>query len=406
MAVISNFKINLKLIGFFIVLYLYIYNPVFAIFGIGSIKIIIIFLLAYSLTNKKIVHYLTYFKVEFFFVLVLITYSTVTSVRSNDSIITLPYFFLIWFIESIYAPIALLIFFKNEFRKYNWKKLFVIIGTIASLISLFLILNNDINDFVNYTLIESSGSLYDNYHRLRGYGLADGLRGSYAMTQGIILGICMKETLKNWRYIIIILLLFISIAFNARTGIIAIPVSFLILLLSFSFNLRSIIFYAVFLLLIYSLNFSFLYSDYESFIIWFDKGYQIFIEILFGDNSSFVAQTLFVDETFLPSNTFEFFFGTGNHSDLFLRVDNGYYYLLWFGGWLMMSIVFCFIMYMFFRIYMITEDRYYTYLFFILLLLFSIKSNYLFNPSSISRIIGIYYVSIIVNHKIKSYPTN
>ena len=47
------------------------------------------------------------------------------------------------------------------------------------------------------------------------------------------------------------------------------------------------------------------------------------------------------------------------------------------------------------------KDHYYTFLFIILLLIYSVKSNYLFNPSAMSRLFGYYYVYNILNHKLK-----
>ena len=396
-------NVRIKLFYFIIILYLYVYNPVFSFIGIGSVKLLLVFFIIYSLFNKKTLHYLFYFKVEFLFTILLVTYSLVTSLRSNELTFKQGYLFFIWFVESIYIPIVLIIIFINEFKKYSWEKLILIIGVIASLLSLILILNPELNEYVKYTLIVSSGEENDSYHFIRGFGFAEGLRGSYGMVQGMILGICLKEVRENWRYVIIILLLIISIAFNARTGLIAFPVSILILLFSFKFNIRFIISFIIILLLIYNIDFSSIefISDYQETFDWLNRGFRDLNAILQGDNSSHLGRTLLVDENFSPSNTFEFIFGTGNFGAGIDRVDNGYYYLLWFGGWLIMMIVFFFLIYMFSRLYLLQKDHYYTFLFFILLLMFSVKSNYLFNPSAISRLLGIYYVYTILNHKFK-----
>jgi len=395
-------NIRIKLFYFIIILYLYVYNPVFSFIGIGSVKLLLVFFIIYSLFNKKTLHYLFYFKGEFFFTILLVTYSLLTSLRSNELTFKQGYLFFIWFVESIYIPILLIVIFINEFKKYSWEKLILIIGTIASLLSLILILNPELNEYVKYTLIAYSGEENDFYDLIRGFGLAEGLRGSYGMVQGMILGLCLNKVRENWYYLIIILLLIISIAFNARTGLIAFPVSILILLFSFKFNIRFIIYFIIILSMIYNIDFSSIdfITDYQETFDWLSKGFED-ITAIFQGGSSNVGDVLFVDEVFLPSNTFEFIFGTGNFSAGIGRVDNGYYYLLWFGGWMIMMIVFSFLIYMFSRLYLIQKDHYHTFLFFILLLIFSIKSNYLFNPSGISRLLCFYYVYTILNHKLK-----
>lgn len=406
MAAVPKIKVALKLIVFIAILYLFIYNPIFTFLGIGSAKLIIALLIIYSLLNKRIFKFLIYFKIELFFIMLLFCYSLVTSFRANDVLFTQAYLFLIWFIESIFAPIVLIILFRNEFKKYSWDNIALAIGTSASVFTLILISSPEINEYVKFSLIHSSTTVAINDQFVRGFGFAEGLHGSYAMTQGLIFGICLRLIKEKWWYCLLILPIFISIAFNARTGLIAIPISLLILFLTYNFSYRITIFFIVLFLLFYNLDFSSIYFDndiykYEVTFDWIYKGFYDFIDILNGESSSNFRQTLLIDEAFFPSNTFEFIFGTGNFSADFNRVDNGYYYLLWFGGWLIVLIVFFLFIYMFSRIHIIQQDNYYTYLFFILLLIYSVKSNYLFNPSGISRLIGIYYVYSILNHKIK-----
>ena len=395
-------NVRMKLAYFIIILYLYVYNPVFNLIGIGSVKVILLFFIFYSLFNKKILHHLSYFKIEFIFTILLVTYSFFTSLRSNDLTFYQSYLFFIWFLESIYIPIVLIAVFINELEKYNWDKLILIVGVIASLLTLILILNPELNSYVKYTLIASSGEEGDSYTFIRGFGFAEGLRGTYGMVQGMILGICVKKVRENWLYVIIGLLLLISIAFNARTGLIALPVSTLIILFSFNFNNRFIIYFIITLSLIYYIDFSTIsiFADNQETLSWLIKGFED-VNAIFQGRSSNVGDVLFVDEVFFPSNVYEFIFGTGNFGPGNYRVDNGYYYLLWFGGWLIMMVVFLFLIYMSFKIYVLEKDHYYTFLFIILLLIYSVKSNYLFNPSAMSRLFGYYYVYNILNHKLK-----
>jgi hypothetical protein len=132
---------------------------------------------------------------------------------------------------------------------------------------------------------------------------------------------------------------------------------------------------------------------------WLLMGYEEVISNLQGDRTGVASVTLLIDEKFKPSNTISLFFGTGNFGPSIGRVDNGYYYYLWFGGWIFMSIIILFLLYTFIRLIRIEKEKYYPYLFFSLLLIYTVKSNFLFNPSGMSRLIGFYYVYRILSYK-------
>jgi hypothetical protein len=389
-----------RLFIFLIVLYCYVYNPIFNIIGIGSVKIILFFAILYSLFNTIVFKDLVYFKVEAFLIILLIFYSIFSATRSEVGLLNLPYLLFIWFVESIYLPIVLVKFFENEFYRYKWDKLFITIGTTAAFITILLIFNPSINNYVRYTLIQTSGSEFDEYSLIRDFGIADGLRGSYSMIQGLILGLCFFELRRNSKYVLLIFPILISIAFNARTGLLALPVSILLLVFNLKLNFRLIIIFLILIVFVFnfeSLFSSFISNNQETFN-WLQSGYEEFVSSLLGEGSGVASETLFIDEKFKPANTFNFLFGTGNFGPTAGRVDNGYYYFLWFGGWIFMIIILVFVFYMFFRLLRIENEKYYVYLFFSLLLIFTIKSNYLFNPSGISRLIGLYYVYKILNH--------
>jgi hypothetical protein len=382
-------------------LYGFIYNPIFSIFGIGSTKILLIIAIIYSFFNNKIFKYLVHFKTELIFVFILVIYSFLSALRSEVGLFTQAYLYIVWFIESIYLPIVIFVVFKKLIDKYQWDKLLITVGVIAAGITIILIFNPSLNVFVRYRLIQTSAEELDGYALVRDFGLADGLRGAYPMTQGLILGLCLFALRRSVWYALLVLPLVISIAFNARTGLFAIPVSLILLLVHFKFNFRVILVFASLLLLI--LNFALIFDSFiannEETFYWLSKGYEEVIANLLGDRTGVAYETLLVDEKFMPYNTISLLIGTGNFGPSVGRVDNGYYYYLWFGGWIFISIIFLFLLYSFIRINRIEKEKYYPYLFFFLLLIYTVKSNFLFNPSGISRLIGFYYVYRILSYK-------
>lgn len=395
-------KSKFNLFFLVLLLYGYIYNPIFSIIGIGSVKILLIMAIIYSFFNNKIFKSLVHFKAELIFVFILVIYSFFSSLRSEVALFTQAYLYIVWFIESIYLPIVIFVVFKKVIDKYQWDKLLITVGVIAAGITIILIFNPSLNNFVRYTLIQTSGKELDEYALIRDFGFADGLRGVYPMTQGLILGLCLFAIRKSIWYALLILPLVVSIAFNARTGLLALPISLILLLVHFKFNIKVILVFASFFFLILNsaLIFDSFISNNQETFDWLSIGYEEVIANLKGDRTGVASETLLVNEKFISPNTISLLFGTGNFGPSLVRVDNGYYYYLWFGGWVFMSIIFLFLLYTFMRLNRIEKEKYYPYLFFSLLLIYTVKSNYLFNPSGMSRVIGLYYVYRILSFKI------
>lgn len=394
-------RATFSLIFFVLILYGYIYNPVFSVIGIGTVKILLFIAIFFSFLNTTIFKSLVHFKTELLFILILVIYSFLSSLRSEVGLFTQAYLYIVWFVESIYLPIVIYFVFKKDIDTYHWAKLVLTVGVLAAGITIILIFNPSLNAYVRYTLIQTSAEELDGYALVRDFGLAEGLRGTYPMTQGLILGMCLFALRRSVWYALMILPLVASIAFNARTGLLAIPISLILLLVHFKFNFRVILVFASLFLLI--LNFasifdSFVSNNQETFD-WLSIGYEELIANLQGDKTGVASETLLIDEKFMPSNTISLLIGTGNFGPSVGRVDNGYYYYLWFGGWIFMSIIFLFLLYTFIRINRIEKEKYYPYLFFFLLLIYTVKSNYLFNPSGMSRLIGFYYVYRILSYK-------
>ncbi len=382
------------------VLYVFLYNPIFNAIGIGSVKLSLIAALGYSFFNKRVVHFLSFFRYELIFVLLLVVYAFINSIRSDLGLLSQSYLFIVWFLESIYLPVVIVIVFRLQLERVEWHKWILITGIIAATISVILIFNPSLNDYIRYSLLQSSGSEFDEYHFIRGFGFADGLRGVYPLTQAMILGICFFYLRSSFLYALPILLIIISIAFNARTGLLAIPVILFLLLIQFKLGFRVIVVFGglVFLVINIAIFFPSFISNNEQTIDWLYSGFSEVVGKFQGESGG-ASETLLKEDKFVPKDIFSVLFGTGNLGPTVGRVDNGYYYMLWFGGWLLMLMLLLFTLFMFGRVVRIENDKYFTYLFFLLLLIFTVKWNYLFNPSGISRLMGLYYVIKILMSK-------
>lgn len=384
----------LRLLYLILILYFYLFNPVFLAIGIGSFKIILVISLLYAIAKPNSILFLKKFKIEALFVSILMIYVFIISLRTFVGLFELPYMNLIWFFESIIFPVILIYLFNNEFEKYGLEIFLVITGTLASIVSVILLFKPDWNDFVRNSLINYSAVDIERYLEVRGFGIAEGLIGSYAMIQGIILGMCFYIVSKNILFVIPALLLLISIAFNARTGLLAVPISILLLVVTGKFNFRWIVtfgFISLFIIYLFNTNSLFIENNMQS-VIWIFSGLDEVVAGFEGDFSNGATATLLQEERFSPSSIFDYFFGTAQFGPNMARVDNGYFLTLWHGGVLNMLIILLFLGFMFYRLWRIDKNKYFILLLFVLLLVYNVKWNFLFVPSGISRLIGLYYV--------------
>ena len=398
-----DFWRGLRLILFLGLTYFYLYNPVFRVLGIGSTKLVLVGLFIYGIYQGVVIRLLLNFKIEIYFTIILIFYSVFTSLRTGDAVVTHAYGCFIWFAESFFGPIVLVHLFLRELKIYGWGNLVSLVGIIAAGITLFLIFNLELNNYLSYRVLYTGANLEgDSYEGIRGFGFSGSLRGGYGMVQGMILGILLNSLQKKSYYTVGCVLIIISIAFNARTGLIALPTSLIILVFLKRVQVKAFIYLVSTAGVLISLDY---YALGERFNVmdsfdWIYDSFDDFVSTISGVQNSSIGQTLFIDERFLPSTTFELFFGTGRFSQFEgRRVDNGYFYLLWFGGYFFMLIVMLFHFYLFRRIRNSSKAHYHIYFFGLLLIFYTMKSDFLCSPSQVSRLMGFFYVYSILNYK-------
>ncbi len=386
----------IRLFFLILILYFYIFNPIFLAIGIGASKFILLPVMVYVVLRPSLLKGLALFKTEVYFVMLLIIYSFLNSFRTGVGLFVMQYQYILWFIESIFVPIILIKWFSKDIYKFGINSILVFVGSFAALVTIFLILNPEINDFVRNSLISYSSHDNERYELVRGFGIAENLLGSYAMTLGMILAICLMLLAQNIWFVIPVIPVIVSIAFNARTGLISIPVAFILLFATgkFTFKLFAVVtLFLLFLTNIFTTQNSF-FDNHAETINWWIEGIDDISDNLGGDFSVGATGTLLLDEKFDYDkvSVLEFLFGVAQFGPNNSRVDNGYYYILWFGGVFFLLLFLLYLSYMFYHLYKLDTNRYMPWMLFLLLLFFQIKWNYFFVPSGIFRLVGLYYV--------------
>ena len=146
-----------------------------------------------------------------------------------------PYSLIIWLLEIFFIPIMIVEKVFPKINQYSFASIIIGIGVFASLISVFMLLNPSITNFVLGSVIVKP---YDNAfdYWLRCFGIAEGLTNSYGIIQGVLGSLCLiLGNRRKWYYYLFLILFALSAIINARTGIIA-----LIITICFKFVYSSI----------------------------------------------------------------------------------------------------------------------------------------------------------------------
>ena len=229
-----------KKIFLVIILYLYLFNPLFFFMGgIGSIKILYLLLLV--LISSQVSSFgrdLKLFKKEKKFFIILLIYALFRTIIGGEMIEFYKHIILI--IENFFIPLAIIFYaYKNSIHNKNeFFKLLLITGCVAAIISTACIVNPAIHDFVQYQLQVVNTQSFLFHSRTRGFGLCEALTYSLGIIEGMILGWGFLNIKENKWILYFSPLFFATIMLNARTGIFICAAAVLSYLLCSGFNIK------------------------------------------------------------------------------------------------------------------------------------------------------------------------
>jgi hypothetical protein len=274
---------------------------------------------------------------------------------------------------------------------------------MAAAISIVLFMAPSLNDSAAELLGDGSDGP-DGYRidgrLIRGFGIASGLRGDFAMTQALAAGVALYLSARHLGWMLAIPALAASAAVNARTALFAIPLALFVPGLPMRFRIGATTVAAVAipfaaLLIVRTAESDSVFAGSANWIV--SGGDQVSRAIQ-GDQPSTTAEVLFRESAFLPDSVREWALGTGKPSPPSRadRVDNGYHYALWYGGWIVLGAQIAVNLFIFGRMLRASSSPYLPVLFFMLLSVFNVKWSYLCTPNSMTRAIGIFYAATLL----------
>lgn len=355
--ILIKYKILWELLFLFL-LFLYIYSPRFIVIG-GTTKIFIIMIAFYFLLKPKII--LEYFKSK-----TIIKISSFLIVISLMTLIiplfhqTYDFSFSKYFITAlvIYLPLTFyyIYIFKNKLD-LDFNRILKYLFIISLIQSIFILLNWYVPSF-KVLIVNLLTFHFDalNYYRATGisYGTGDGL--SFIQAIGFMSGyyLLFQEKRKYCLNIIYLFIIFISMIFVGRTGII-LAILFVGIYTLYKFKDSAV--YLIKLLMLF-VFFSFIFillvqyfapEKMTKMLHWAFEFYFSYVESGKIETSSTNA---LLNMFFLPNSEISLFFGDGYYMNPYaknmnyIHSDSGYIRTIFFGGFLTMSIIIFYFIYL------------------------------------------------------------
>lgn len=380
-----------------IAVYIYIYAPPLQFVPFGLDKLILCFSFLYITFKKRWYRFYRRFSKELFLLFLIAICSLFIYIIHREDSILLKYDVLL-LLEVLICPYALFVYFEEK-NRICLDKVLIITAIIASVVSVFLLLNPQLAYDIKNNILKFPEDLIDKF-LYRGYGISDGLLFSYPVILGFCASFLLLGFYKNKFNIVFILLLFLSILANARSGLVPVFVGSLILLL---FDIKRFVklssFIAVTVIVFSGVIVAFMSDNVivDAAFQWGMSTFDILGDFLSGEQSENV-EVLLNDMVVWPTTFHEYIVGSGRYlfTGYNVNTDVGYFLRLNYGGVLYLLFWLQLLIFMFRRLFHL--NKLVALLLFISLLYLNYKSDFfVVNPAS--RFFFMVYVLCVLDVK-------
>lgn len=394
----SNFKSssNAHFYSLLVIVYFYLYAPPIRFLPVNISIIISIIVILFSIINNKFLYFICLFKNELFLLSMIFLYSSIISVFGGSLEFISP--FILFFFKIPTCIWICCSFDKMQNYSNDGIKEFIkfmgILAGISSIISIIMWMNRDFGEYVKFDILKYNKELLQ-YQMHRAFGFADEFLFTYSIVQACIwVAVFSKFGINKYTFSLFILI-FISISLNARIGYL-----FLLLSLFSSKFFKVKLFYSLFFVVPILLLLFYIGGDRFDFLL---KQFDYFLSEFKSNNENDTLNALLKDMFFLPESWIIFLFGSGV-TVFGLDVggsDSGYVNIIFFGGLIYFSMIFCFFIYCLYR-GSLCKEFFLSFLIFMMFIIANFKGPF-FYPKPGMNLFFLMYVGIIYFHKNLAY---
>ena len=387
-----------------IVLYIYIFNPVFRILGLGLNNILLLMSIFYAILKfRDFRKYITAYRAELLILIISSIYLMIRITTSNDDD-TSPFLLLQMFLSLLFIPIFLVNVVLSKVKDKGFFNIIIAVGLVGAIISIMCLVSPSFNQFIRDVQIEKEMVSVENLglSRVRSFGLGGNLTSAYGYMMGLLASICMLKLTdeKKLKYLFYSFLFVIAAIINARIGIF--PFLFVILLIAIK-NVRNFDFKFMIVIIVIGLFSSI------SLILLKEKNPEMYdylnLFFEFFSSSENYENSAYDNMLHFPETVDGLIFGEGRDvfsSDAYERSDIGFVRDIYLGGLIFLSLL---IIQQFFE-YKKMHRRSCNLIFMLILLssnfVFYYKGCPFYTATAITRFIMLYYFLLVYNEIHKS----
>ena len=386
----------------FIVLYLYIYNPIPRWPGFGFSVVLMLFASVYVILNFSLSRkYLRYYKAELILSLLMIPYVLVVCLANGEEDMQVIIDLIIWVIMSTFVPIFLIRVLLVRCKGLVFWDALLFVGFVASLISCLALFVPGFNMFLRQIQLEIKGGISEEQMAFRFFGLAINLSSAYGYMQGLMASLCLLRLDKSHkRYALYFLTMIISVIINARTGLV--PIFFTVLYMVVKATLKCKI-GQLFKLTIAS-AFAFVSASFiirqlpevTDFVMdFFDQ-----LSAMFLEGESGLEKTEYVTMLKFPETTSGFIFGEGRSlygAGAWISSDIGYVNQIFLGGIIFAGALILYEIVLYRQILKFSKEKVFSTIFFFSILVFNYKGFNFYAGGAYIKVWMLYYFVLIHN---------
>lgn len=400
-----------------VLLYIYFFDPFYFPIGFGlkQFSIVLLYIAAFFycvVKQRQYKRFTKVFKADYVYLLVLFVFSMFITLNDGDFSLfgnQLKMIFANFFVPILIINYAFLIGLDDEDK---FMRSLLVVGAVASIGTMICLLSPNISNTYKLSVInlEQGSFLTEGF---RGFGFSTRLTNDYGFIEGAMLALGVYYGKKNKWFYLFFLFVFLSVIFNARTGVIVAAIGIVFALLM---QTRNIFYFLIvgFFAVLFVANIEPLMNSIMD-AVGLDAKTMNWISEFFADVTTIVeskdvmstgiGETLFSDMVLWPESVEQWLFGSGQsifyegfhskgHSDL------GFFIQLNYGGIFFFTILMAYMLHIFKRLWKCGYK--YMALFYICsFIVLNIKSNFALRQGGI---LGLYLLIYYFLVYVKSIP--
>lgn len=397
-----------------VLLYIYIFNPVFRWPGIGLVNVLLFFSIPYIILHfNRCKLYFREYKLEFFLTVIMIIYvyyrTRLPGSNAQDIVSTM----IIWLLSTVFVSIFIVDSFFRKQSNLSFSETVLDVSFIAAVISVLCLLIPPFNAFIRGIQSQVEFDVWSDtgFTDIRCFGLALNLTSTYGYVLGVLASFCLLRLFtgnKSSKYLLYFVFLTVATAVNAKTGLLPIFITLFYITINIlrNGNVRSFLYFLVGVILLIPVIHIVLNSDSE--ILSPIRRFLIStVGFLLKGSASVGSETYYFDvlenSIFFPDRD-TLLFGQGitfygKFEEFGMRSDIMYVNQLFIGGLVFLFLLLIYVFLFYRKLWRLESKVFFPILLLIMALIANFKGSPFYASNAFTRLVTLYYFVSVYNKR-------